>query len=148
MGVLNFSLLPLENRSNIADQIIRNRNALVVLFNRLMDTTTQISSLLDLLEGLFNDTVSKIIIRLAFGSIETHGRKRIALECKSNPGRDTEKTEAICELLAKHLDATVHIVVPFTDDTSTAVTRLNVTPLNELSKELYSAEFHTHKEDT
>ena len=39
--------------------------------------------------------------------------KRIAQECKLNIGRDTEKTEAICELLAKQLDAIVHIVVPY-----------------------------------
>ena len=34
-----------------------------------------------------------------------HDGKRIALECKSNLGRDTEKTEAICDLLAKQLNA-------------------------------------------
>lgn len=59
-----------------------------------------------------------------------HDGKRIALECKSNLGRDLEKTEAICELLSEQLNATVHIVVPYLDDTSAGVARLSVIQLN------------------
>ena len=45
--------------------------------------------------------------------IEKDG-KRIALECKSNVGRDYEKTEAICALIKAQLNCTqVRIVVPY-----------------------------------
>lgn len=43
--------------------------------------------------------------------------KRIALECKSNVGRDLEKTEAICELIQEQLNCTqVRIVVPYLEN--------------------------------
>lgn len=45
-------------------------------------------------------------------------KRSVALECKSNIGRDLEKTEAICELLSKQLDAKVHLIVPYLDDLS------------------------------
>ena len=64
-----------------------------------------------------------------------HQGKRIALECKSNLGRDIEKTEATCELLAEQLKASVQIVVPYVDYTSAAATHLNIIALNELSKQ-------------
>lgn len=47
-----------------------------------------------------------------------HDGKRIALECKSNLGRDLEKTETICALLAEQFLATVQIVVPYIEKES------------------------------
>ena len=48
--------------------------------------------------------------------IERHGQ-RIALECKSNVGRDRDKTQMIVSLLQQGLDcARVLIVVPYADD--------------------------------
>ena len=67
--------------------------------------------------------------------IEKDGQ-RIALECKTNIGRDLEKTEAICDLLAQKMNSKVHIVVPAIEDISKVVSHLNVTALNELSKAL------------
>ena len=47
-----------------------------------------------------------------------HNGQRIALECKSNIGRDIEKTEAICTLIKTQLNCTqVRIVVPYMEDT-------------------------------
>ena len=46
-----------------------------------------------------------------------YNSQRIALECKSNIGRDLEKTEAICELIKAQLNcAQVRIVVPYLED--------------------------------
>ena len=48
--------------------------------------------------------------------IEKDG-KRIALECKSNIGRDIEKTEAICALIQEQLNCSqVRIVLPYLED--------------------------------
>jgi len=46
-----------------------------------------------------------------------HNGQRIALECKSNIGRDLEKTEAICALIQEQLNCSqVRIVLPYLED--------------------------------
>lgn len=46
-----------------------------------------------------------------------HQGQRIALECKSNIGRDLEKTEAICKLIKAQLSCNrVRIVVPYLEN--------------------------------
>ena len=52
--------------------------------------------------------------------IEYNGQ-RIALECKSNIGRDLEKTEAICKLIKAQLSCNrVRIVVPYLENDAVA----------------------------
>jgi hypothetical protein len=46
-----------------------------------------------------------------------HDGQRIALECKSNIGRDQEKTQMICALIKEQLNCTqVWIVVPYLEE--------------------------------
>jgi len=55
-------------------------------------------------------------VRVSDFLIEKDG-KRIALECKSNIGRDIEKTEAICALIQEQLNCSqVRIVLPYLED--------------------------------
>ena len=50
-----------------------------------------------------------------------HNGQRIALECKSNIGRDLEKTEAICKLIKAQLSCNrVRIVVPYLENDAVA----------------------------
>ena len=63
------------------------------------------------------------------------GRKRIALECKANVGRDMEKTLAQAKLIVGNLKCVVYIVAPFIEEEPNPVEHdggIGILSLNDL----------------
>ena len=72
--------------------------------------------------------------------IEKDG-KRIAQECKSNVGRDYEKTVAQAELICEKFQCQTCVVVPYIDDLTqpTIIEGVKCLPLSEVRKHLFIA---------